>query len=156
MDNLIKSVDGILMTTSKVIADTFGKKHRDVMRDIAALKCSDDFRVRNFAQSYYVSSQNKNIQCYDITRDGFTILCMGFTGEKAMAWKEKYIDAFNKMERGLLNIDSRMTKLTIEGRKIEECGKEWSSFGHEIRRQKKAHLASSKKLLGDVQLALEI
>ena len=91
---LVKQSDGQLMTTSKIVSDVFGKVHRDVVRSIKELKCSDEFRVRNFAQSYYVSPQNKKLQCYEMTRDGFSILCMGFTGNKAMEWKEKYINAF--------------------------------------------------------------
>ena len=62
---LVKQSDGQLMTTSKIVSDVFGKVHRDVVRSIKELKCSDEFRVRNFAQSYYVSPQNKKLQCHN-------------------------------------------------------------------------------------------
>tara|TARA_R110002020_G_C15992417_1_gene749448 strand:+ start:98 stop:598 length:501 start_codon:yes stop_codon:yes gene_type:complete len=156
MNDLIKNVDGGMVTTSKVVADSFGKIHKDVLSSIRRLECSDDFRRRNFTLSSYTSLQNKVLPCYEITRDGFSMLCMGFTGDKAALWKERYIEAFNTMELGLLNVDSRINSLTLKGRELDRCGKDWSALGHEIRKQRRAHEASSQKLLGDVQLALEL
>lgn len=58
--------------------------------------------------TYKVSGNNKTYKCYDVTRDGFTLLVMGFAGKEALAWKLKYIDAFNNMERQLIEIHSNM------------------------------------------------
>ena len=102
MVEIVEFKNGKLSTTSKLIADKFGKIHRDVLRAIDNLDCSDDFRVRNFAHSYYVSQQNKNLECFEITRDGFCYLAMGFTGKKSAEWKEQFISAFNEMEKALL------------------------------------------------------
>lgn len=82
-------------TTSTVIAEKFCKRHGDVLRAIANLECSADFRQRNFASSSYLDEQGKEQPCYTITRDGFSFLAMGFTGKEAAAWKEKFIAAFN-------------------------------------------------------------
>ena len=72
------------------------------MRDIRELECSDEFRLGNFAESSYLNSQGKKQPMYLITRDGFTLLAMGYTGEKAMKFKEAYIKQFNAMEKILL------------------------------------------------------
>jgi len=96
MNSLVKVNDGELMTTSKIIADVFGKSHRKVTRDINELDCSEEFRAANFGQSSYTSPQNKVLKCFNVTRDGMVFLCMGFTGKKAAQWKEKYISAFNE------------------------------------------------------------
>ena len=106
MNQLVKNNNGELMTTSKIVSDVFGRAHRDVIKAINQLECSDDFRARNFSQSSYTSPQNKVLKCFDITRDGFSFLCMGFTGKKAAEWKEKYISTFNQMEKVLLNVDA--------------------------------------------------
>ncbi len=90
------------VVTSLDIAETFEKRHADVLRDIRALECSDNFRLRNFAQSDYLNEQNHKQPMYYITRDGFTLLVMGYTGEKAMRFKEAYIKQFNAMEKALL------------------------------------------------------
>ena len=50
-------------------------------------------------------------KCYDITRDGFSLLVMGFTGKKALEWKIKYIEAFNSMERQLINVNSSIEEI---------------------------------------------
>lgn len=95
-------------TSSKVLADTFGKAHKDVIRAINNLEIPADFRERNFAPSRY-HSKNKNGQilpAYEITRDGFTLLAMGFTGSKALKFKLQYIQAFNAMEAKLKAIYS--------------------------------------------------
>ncbi|MCM1508327.1 MAG: Rha family transcriptional regulator [Ruminococcus flavefaciens] len=63
---------------------------------------------------YFMETKHQNPQnnqwykCYDVTRDGFTLLVMGFTGKEALSWKLKYIDAFNNMERQLIEIRSNM------------------------------------------------
>lgn len=154
MVSLVQNKNGNLLTTSKVISDSFGKIHRDVMRTIKNLDCSDDFRVRNFTQSSYVSEQNKTLDCYEITRDGFAFLCMGFTGKEASIWKEKYIAAFNQMESSLVTIDSRMNKLSIEAGEIKEAGTHWSKLGREINSAKKKNKQLCDQLVGDVQFKL--
>ena len=111
MNDLVKIDGGELMTTSKIVSDVFGKAHRDTVRAINNIDCSDEFREANFAHSSYTSPQNKVIKCFNITRDGFAFLCMGFTGRKAAEWKEKYIVAFNEMEKGLLIVDAEITCL---------------------------------------------
>lgn len=93
----------VTVVTSLDIAETFGKEHRNVLKDIRELECSEEFRLLNFVQSSYINSQNKNQPMYLVTRDGFTILAMGYTGEKAMKFKEAYIRQFNAMEKALLD-----------------------------------------------------
>lgn len=90
------------VVTSLDVAETFEKEHARVLRDIRELNCSDDFRVGNFAESYYINSQNKKQPMYLITRDGFSLLVMGYTGDKAMKFKEAYIRQFNAMEKALI------------------------------------------------------
>ena len=90
------------IVTSLDIAETFGKEHKRVLQDIRDLECSEDFRQHNFVQSSYVNSQNKKQPMYYVTRDGFTLLAMGYTGEKAMKFKEGYIRQFNAMEKLLI------------------------------------------------------
>lgn len=100
----IKTVnkEEVTVVTSLDVAETFGKEHARVLRDIRELDCSEEFRHGNFAESYYVNAQNKKQPMYYITRDGFTLLAMGYTGEKAMQFKEAYIKQFNAMEKALI------------------------------------------------------
>lgn len=86
-----------LKTTSRLVADIFGKRHDDVIKAIRNIECSDDFRLRNFAESEYLNAQNKIQPMYELTFDGFTFVVMGFTGAKAAAFKEAYIAEFNRM-----------------------------------------------------------
>lgn len=100
----IKRISKMEMTvvSSLDVAETFEKRHADVLRDIEELGCSKDFRERNFALSKYLIENNKrSYPMYYMTRDGFTILVMGYTGEKAMRFKEAYIKQFNAMEKAL-------------------------------------------------------
>ncbi len=87
--------------TSLDVADTFGKGHDKVMRDIRELGCSPEFNVANFGEIDYVDSKNRKQKAYAMTRDGFTLLAMGYTGELAMKFKEAYIKQFNAMEKAL-------------------------------------------------------
>lgn len=88
----------VTVATSLDVAETFGKEHRRVLQDIRDLKCSEEFRLHNFVQSSYVNEQGHNQSMFIMTKDGFTLLAMGYTGEKAMKFKEAYINQFNQME----------------------------------------------------------
>lgn len=99
------SKSGKDVTTSLIVADVFGKEHKHVLTDIKKLACSQYFRERNFALSYYLTSQGREMPMYEITKDGFSFLAMGFTGEKAGEFKEKFIVEFNKRDSLLKNDD---------------------------------------------------
>lgn len=103
VQKLVHFSNNRLVTTSLDIAQNFGKKHAHVLRDIENLECSQSFRESNFGLSSYISNQNKALPMYEITRDGFVFLCMGFTGASAAYWKERYINAFNQMENRIVS-----------------------------------------------------
>lgn len=101
----IKTVnkEEVTVVTSLDVAETFEKEHRRVLQDIRDLKCSEEFRLHNFVQSNYVNEQGHSQSMFIMTRDGFTLLAMGYTGEKAMQFKEAYIRQFNAMEKALID-----------------------------------------------------
>lgn len=93
------------VTTSVNVAEIFGKTHGNVLRDINNLDCSEEFRKINFEKMFSIT-ELPNGGCrkdpyYNITRDGFTFLVMGYRGKKAAIFKEAYIKAFNQMEQEL-------------------------------------------------------
>lgn len=100
---LVSMVNGVPTTSSQLVAETFGKRHCDVLRDIAMIcgQLPENFSQRNFASANYLDAQGKPRPMYLLTRDAFTLLAMGYTGKEAMAFKVKYIEAFNAMEEEL-------------------------------------------------------
>ncbi|MBN4770421.1 Rha family phage regulatory protein [Escherichia coli] len=97
----IAIVDGQAVTSSLAVADFFSKRHDDVLKKIRTLECSASFTARNFSVSDYTDCTGRKLPCYQITRDGFAFLAMGFTGKRAAQFKEAYINAFNQMEKQL-------------------------------------------------------
>ena len=118
------------VTSSKLVAEYFGKQHRSILRAIKNLNCSEEFRQHNFAPSYYYNLQNKKQPMYLMTKDGFTILAMGFTGAKAMQFKEAYINAFNKME-SLLKGNTTILQLEKRIQELEEANKPFKKVTEE-------------------------
>ena len=106
---------GRAFCSSRDVAATFGKLHKNVLRDADAIiaQLGDEFGRLNFEPSSYLTEQSKEIRSYNISRDGFTILAMGFSGADALKWKAKYIDAFNSMENQILKI--KALPVTDEG-----------------------------------------
>lgn len=133
---LIKEVEGELITTSRNVAHVFGKEHKSVLRSIDQMKMSNDFRQRNFALTDFIDKNRDRQRKYEMTRDGWSILVMGFQGEKAMKHKELYIAKFNEMEKHLKKLadPSQMTKL------------DWIEIARQQEIEKLA-LQESKKLL---------
>lgn len=100
-NELVIMHDQQAVTTSLQVANNFEKLHKNVLRDIDALKRD----VLNFEQMFIESmeqdSYGRDRRIYYMNRDGFSLLAMGFTGKQALQFKLKYIDAFNKMEKQL-------------------------------------------------------
>lgn len=98
-------VNGHPTTTSLQIAGSFSKRHDHVLRAIRNLECSPEFFQLNFGAIQIPVDlglgRTRMDPAYRITRDGFSFLCMGFTGAQAAQWKEAYISAFNAMESAL-------------------------------------------------------
>ncbi len=90
--------DGVVRADSLVVAQIFEKRHDNVVRDIRNLDCSEEFRLLNFEESSYINLQGHRQACYNMTRDGFVFLVMGYRGKKAASFKEAYIKRFNEME----------------------------------------------------------
>lgn len=100
MNNLIRIENGKPMANSREVAEHFGKNHKHVLEAIENLiEGVAEKSADLFSKSQYQHPQNKQwYPEYLMTRDGFSLLVMGFTGKSALEWKLKYIDAFNKME----------------------------------------------------------
>ena len=93
-----------LFTTSLDVAEKFGKRHDHVLVSVRKIIESDGaFGRPNFRESSYLNGQNKRQPMFEMTRSGFTILAMGFSGKAALEWKIKYEQAFSAMERDLAN-----------------------------------------------------
>jgi len=111
----IREKRGVLITNSLDVAEKFGKRHDDVLKKVRnILADSDEFGVRNFAGGSYRDEQNQKRPMFEMTRSGFSILAMGFTGKKALEWKILYEDAFSKMEKIII---SKSQPRWIEDRK---------------------------------------
>lgn len=125
MIDLVKFNGDKAVTDSKTVAKVFGKEHKKVLRDIEALQIPDDWRGANFGPSHFertTPTGGKYLdKAYTITRDGFTILAMGYTGAKAMKFKLAYIDAFNRMEAALRGQDPAETLRIITA----DLGPKW-------------------------------
>jgi Rha family phage regulatory protein len=106
---VITNVKGNDVTTSYIIAQVFGKNHADVLRDIRNLHCSDEFRQDNFAEIFDIkvlpNNGHRHDRFYEITKDGFSFLVMGYTGKKAAIFKERLIREFKNRESLLKSDD---------------------------------------------------
>lgn len=100
MNQLTQINNGQVVVSSRQIAEDFEKEHRNITRDIESYRDALKNEQMFFKDSY-VDSYGRKQKMYLLNRDGFSLLVMGFTGKKALDWKLKYIEAFNRMERML-------------------------------------------------------
>lgn len=119
MENLINVKNEEAVTTSLQIAEKFEKRHKDVLRAIENLVAQNCAAKKMFKRDSYKDERGKEQPVFFMNRDGFSLLAMGFNGKKALEWKLKYIEAFNAMEKILMEkhtqtwLDSRLkSKLT--------------------------------------------
>lgn len=108
--------DGRILANSREIAEKFNKAHKDVLESIRNLTAENSAVKNMFISSTYKNSRGRNYDEFLMDRDGFSLLVMGFTGKKALEWKLKYIEAFNKMEEKIKSGDhlSEEEKLKLQ------------------------------------------
>lgn len=138
MNELVILKENKAVTTSLKVAESFGKKHRNVMQSIKNLTAENSAVKKMFAQSTYVNGRGQEWPMYYMNRDGFSLLVMGFTGKKALGFKLKYIDAFNKMEQtikegGLLASHLSPEEIQLKKAYIEEMRKQNDNKAHQLR-----------------------
>lgn len=104
----LKELNGkqIPAVTSLQVAEIFGKQHAHVLRDIAQIltQVPENFIESNFGCVEYPVKRGfgtEMTKAYLLSKDGFILLTMGYTGEKAMKFKVDYINRFNEMEEQL-------------------------------------------------------
>ncbi|MDQ9304566.1 Rha family transcriptional regulator [Escherichia marmotae] len=107
--------NGRAVTTSVAVAEFFRKLHKNVIQKIEGLECSSEFTELNFKPSEYTDSTGRKLPMYQITKNGFVFLVMGFTGKKAAAFKEAYIAEFDRMEAELRQNNTTPTDKIIPG-----------------------------------------
>lgn len=105
MEELVfRNSKGSDVTTSLMVSEIFSKRHDNVLQDIGKLGCSKEFIHLNFQEIEYKDQKNRYQKAFEITKDGFSFLVMGYTGAKADKFKEDFISEFNR--RGQLNNQS--------------------------------------------------
>ena len=105
-----------LVVSSRQVAEDFEKYHKDVLESIRVFETSmstAEFSTLFYANNYKASNGKNNPE-YLMNCDGFSLLVMGFNGEKALKWKLKYINAFNEMEATLKRIYEERKQWEIE------------------------------------------
>lgn len=116
LNSLVIMKDRQAVTDSLKVAESFDKKHKHVLETARNLAAENSATKKMFVESTYVNRGKEYPMIY-MNRDGFTLLAMGFTGKKALDFKLKYIQAFNKMEQQIRNQSERpklMQKERIE------------------------------------------
>lgn len=101
-----------LITTSLKVAEKFEKDHRHVLESIRNLAAEKS--AANFFNETTYTNRGKKYPMFEMDRDGFSLLVMGFNGEKALKWKIEYINAFNAMENELKRIYTERQQWQIE------------------------------------------
>lgn len=98
LNKLVCIHNDVAVCDSLQVAEKFEKEHRNILRDIDVLTAQNRAVKEMFKESTYKANNGQMYRKFYMNRDGFSVLTMGFTGQKALEWKLQYIDAFNRME----------------------------------------------------------
>ena len=138
MESLVMLENGKVFVKSHIVAEHFEKQHRQILDSVRRIiKNQPEFGGANFCATSYTTDQNKVHECFEMTRDGFSIVAMELTGKKTMEWKVKYISAFNAMEGSLKAIRPTLTTLNEIVKKAESDKAIASACGSELAKYKK-------------------
>ena len=157
LSEFVVLTDTTLTTDSRRVAKHFQKRHDSVLRAFDAMKCSDKYRLHHYVE-VVEARQNPSggaplsSRVVQMTKNGFVLLVMGFTGEQAMKVKEEYINAFDAMAEQLQKIGNSLWAQRLDLEKREATSFMWASFGGKCmvkRRQEKPLLDNERSLLED-------
>ena len=137
------------LTNSKLVAEVFGKEHRNVVRDIKNLiegGVLKNEQTQMFEETTYINEQNKqSYPMFIMNQDGFTLLAMGFNGKKAMEFKLKYIEAFNAMKRQIEQSKPSVPQTYLEALKsLVKAEEEKQQLAFENKKQQEQIITISK------------
>lgn len=142
--------DTTLTTDSRRVAKHFKKRHEQVLRAFDSLDCPEEFRRHNFVLAEEPDAQGKNRRVIRMTKDGFMLMAMGFTGKEAVAIKVAFITAFNAMAEQLTRIGDSLWRQRLDLEKREATSFMWASFGAKRMRERqkdKPLLENERELL---------
>lgn len=100
-DIILSTQNGEPVASSRQIAESFGKEHKDTLESIRQILAAENSATKSMFHLATFENRGKQYPMYLMNRDGFSLLVMGFTGKAALEWKLKYIAAFNEMEKKL-------------------------------------------------------
>lgn len=144
MNNLVIMKDRQAVTDSLKVAESFDKKHKNVLQNIQNLAAENSATKKMFVESTYVNRGKEYPMIY-MNRDGFTLLAMSFTGKKALDFKLKYIQAFNEMEKRIRQPKSERLEIMRKNSATKRAGvlyKIAMATDSNISRQKLLHKAA--------------
>ena len=137
------------LTNSKLVAEVFEKEHKNVMQSIRKLMvgtAKNSAVHQMFSESTYLNEQNKEQPMFIMNQDGFTLLAMGFNGKKAMEFKLKYIEAFNKMKKEIESSKPSLPQNYLEALKsLVKAEEEREQLALENRKQQQEIVTISKE-----------
>ncbi|MEC4924076.1 Rha family transcriptional regulator [Escherichia coli] len=118
--DLVMVAGDSVLTTSVKVAEFFGKSHKNVLRKIRQIisECPDDFARLNFEPTDFIDKNGDIQPMFNMTKDGYMLVVMGFTGKAAMKMKVAYIQAFNWMaeliRQGVANLEAARNAVMLE------------------------------------------
>jgi len=138
MNDLVEGINGAVFANSQTVADRFERTHKNVLGSIDTILRNlngETLAVRSFfIEKSFINSRNREYRRFDMTRDGFSLLAMGFIGKEALKFKLQFIEAFNNMESELKR-QAHLRSVGIETRKtmtdkIKDTGENERMHGH--------------------------
>lgn len=138
------------VTSSIIISEIFNKNHAHVLRDIRELDCSNSFRESNFGELFIIrdlpNGGKKEEPYFEITKDGFSFLVMGYTGKKAAEFKEKFIIEFNKRDTLLKDDDYILSRaLEISGQRMKLLESQLNIKNHQLKEMQETQSIQAPK-----------
>lgn len=165
-NNLVEVKNNTVVVSSLQIAEHFGKEHKNVLRLLSSLLSSANKQrlSKHFFKSNYKDETGKNNTMYLMNRDGFSLLVMGFTGDKALKWKLDFIDAFNAMEQEIQHKEyqaslAKSSENALLRKKVEQLKKDKFDISIQVdlaireRRNLETELEIQEKVINNIKKA---
>lgn len=157
LSEFVTLANDALVTDSRRVAKHFQKRHDNVLRAFDNLDCSDEYRLLNFGETVEARPNPSGgapirSRVVQMTKNGFMLLVMGFTGKEAMRIKEAYIQAFDAMSDQLTRIQNTLWQQMLDLERRDACSQTWASFGSKCmldRKRNKPLLENERSLLND-------
>lgn len=123
----------VAATTSLLIAQKFGREHKNILQSLDHLIAEGEFNELNFQPVKYLDNKGEKRKMLLLDEELATVFIMRMTGTDVVKWQREYVQAFRAMRNTLAKLSEKDSIRAIFEDQVLKLPREYKKeFGTEF------------------------